>query len=217
MRLVAALALTLAAIPALAFTPDRAALMVDAVRANGCSLTGEQAEGALAPLGLDGIEVQSFVDTLFAAELVTISDDEETLSLSAGLCAATDAEALAMITAAFEAEESSIEPWRPEFTATRGAEYTRAIRAAGCSLSESNAADVLMPLGFTPTESRDIASLLLDSGHAVAVDDGQRFSLSSEFCAADPAGDEAVIAALLDGWDDDPSDIDIHFERGADQ
>lgn len=217
MKIAAALVLSLAATPALAFTPDRAAILVDAIRDMGCSMNAAQAQVALPPLQLDPIEVQTFVDNLFLEGLATISDDQDTLSLSEPLCAATGEAALALITAAFEAQEPSIEPWQPDFTAARGAEYTGAVRAAGCSLTEANAADVLVPLGFTPVESRDIASVLLDSGHALADDEGQRFSLSPEFCAADPAGDEAVIAALLADWVDDPSDIDIHFERGADQ
>ena len=215
MKLATALALTLAASPALAFTPDRAALMVDAVRANGCALRGDQAEGALAPLGLDGVEVQAFVDTLYGAELVTVSEDLQTLSLSETLCAATGEESLALITAAFEAQELSLEPWRPTFTAERGADFVAAVRGAGCSLTEETAAQVLPPAGFTPDDSRDVVTVLLDGGLAEVSPDAQSFGLTAAFCAADPAGDVAAVAAILNTWD--ATRPEIILERGADQ
>lgn len=215
MKLAATLALTLAASPALAFTPERAALMVDAVRANGCALRGDQAEGALAPLGLDGAEVQAFVDTLYGAELVTVSDDLQTLTLSDALCAATGEESLALITGAFEAQELSLEPWRPEFTAERGAEFLGALRGAGCQLTEETAEAVLPPLGFTQSDSRDIVTVLMDGGLAELSGDGASLILNPDVCAADPAGDVAAIAAILDGWD--ASRPEVHIQRGADQ
>lgn len=205
----------LAASPALAFTPDRAALMVDAVRANGCALRGDQAEAALGPLGLDGVEVQAFVDTLFGADLVTVSDDLQTLTLSEPLCAAEGEASLALITAAFEAQELSLEPWRPDFTAERGAEFVAAVRGAGCTLTEETAAQVLPAAGFSPDDSRDVVTVLIDGGLGEVSADAQSFGLTEAFCAADPAGDLAAVAAILDGWD--ASRPEVIIQRGADQ
>lgn len=215
MKLAAALALSLAASPALAFTPERAALMVDAVRANGCALRGDQAEGVLAPLGLDGVEVQAFVDTLYGAGMVTVSEDSQVLILSVSLCAANAEDSLAYVTAAFEAQEASLEPWRPEFTAERGAEFVAALRGAGCTLTEDTAAQVLPAAGFTPDDSRDVVTVLLDGGLAEISDDGQTLALTADLCAADPSGDAAAVAAILNTWD--ATRPEITLQRGADQ
>lgn len=214
MRVVLTLALGLAASPVLAFAPERAGLMVDAIRANGCSMTGEQAEGALAPLGLGGDEVQVFVDTLFGAEMVTMSEDNQTLFLVPTLCEAPPDVSMAMIVFAFQAQETSLEPWRPEFTAERGAEFIGALRGAGCSLTEESAATVLVPLGFTPSESRDIVSVLIEGGLGQVSDDGASFGLSPQFCAADPAGDVPELTAILSGWET-PEMPDVIIQRGV--
>lgn len=217
MRFVLALGFALAASPALAFTPDRAAMMVDAVRANGCAMTGEQAEGALAPLGLDGIEVQMFVDTLFGAGLVTMSDDMEELRLSEALCAATGEESLALIVGAFEMQDTALEAWRPTFTPERGAEFIAALRGAGCSLTEAGAAEVLVPLGFTPEESRDVVTVLIESEMAGIDDEGVALTLSEALCAADPATDTPTLAAILAAWDETHPAGEVHIQRGGDQ
>ncbi|MCB1411048.1 MAG: hypothetical protein KDK22_16760 [Rhodobacteraceae bacterium] len=206
MRLVLVSALVLAAAPAAAFTPERAAMMVDAIRANGCSMAGDQAEEALSPLGLNGTEVQAFVDTLYGADLVSLSADMSVLSLSETLCAADSAASLALITAAFQDQEASLEPWRPDFAPERGAEFVGAVRGNDCTLTEDSAAALLPPLGFSPADTRDIVAVLIDGGLAQVNDEGTELSLSPEFCAAEPAGDAAALAALIDGWDDSHPD-----------
>jgi hypothetical protein len=45
--------------------------------------------------------------------------------------------------------------------------------------------------------------------------DAQTFGLTPAFCAADPAGDLAAVAAILDGWD--ASRPEVIIQRGADQ
>ncbi len=197
-----ALAMILLAAPASAFTPDRAALMVDAVRANGCTMEGEAAEGTLAPLGLDGVEVQAFVDTLFGAGLVSLSDDLNTLTLSDDLCAAEGAASLALITAAFEAQESAIQAWRPDFTPERGAVFIAVVRAADCTLTEEAAQDLLPEQNFTPAETRDIVTVLVTSGVAEVAEDGSALSIATELCSADPAGDAEIVALALQAWAD---------------
>jgi hypothetical protein len=211
------LALSLAAAPALAFTPDRAALMVDAVRANGCAMTSEQAEGALAPLGLDGVEVQMFVDTLYGAGLVTMSDDMEELLLAPQLCEAAAEESLALIVGAFEMQDTALEPWRPTFTPERGAEFIAALRGVGCSLTEAGASDVLVPLGFSQMESRDVVTVLIDSQLAGMDDQGVALTLSDALCAADPATDVPTLAAILAEWDETHPPGEVHIQRGGDQ
>ncbi|MCB1345668.1 MAG: hypothetical protein H6900_11205 [Rhodobacter sp.] len=212
MRLVLGSVLLLAAAPASAFTPERAAMMVDAIRANGCSMAGDQAEEALSPLGLNGTEVQAFVDTLFGADLVSLSADMSVLTLSEGLCAAEGDAALAMITAAFAAQEATLEPWRPDFAPERGAEFVGAVRGNDCTLTEESASDLLPPLGFSPADTRDIVAVLIDGGLAQVNDDGNALSLSPEFCAAESAGDAAALAALIDGWDDRHADANSQPE-----
>lgn len=199
-----ALALTLATVaaPALGFTPERAAVMVDALRGQGCTLHGDQAETVLAPLGLEAVEVQVFVDTLYGAGLVTLSDDQMVLSLSEALCAAEGEASLAMITEAFAEQEAALTAWRPEFSPELGASFSAAVREGGCALTDENAADVLMPLGISPAQSRAIVTVLVDGGLASVTEDAQVFTLSEAFCAADPAGDASAFAALLAAWDE---------------
>lgn len=221
MRIAAALGLCLVAAPALAFTPERAALMVDAVRANGCMMTGDQAEGMLAPLGLGGDEVQAFVDTLFGGELITLSEDFDTLTLSEALCAVEGDESLALITAAFVAQEAEMGPllevWRPGFTAERGAEFVGAVRGAGCILTEEAAAQVLPPLGIGPEESREVVTVLIDSGLGAVSEDGLTFSLTEDFCVADAAGDAPALAQILTDWEANHPAPEVHIQSGGDQ
>jgi len=172
-RIAAALGLCLVAAPALAFTPERAALMVDAVRANGCMMTGDQAEGMLAPLGLGGDEVQAFVDTLFGGALITLSEDFDTLTLSEALCAVEGDESLALITAAFVAQEAE--------------------------------------------ESREVVTVLIDSGLGAVSEDGLTFSLTADFCAADAAGDAPALAQILTDWDANHPAPEVHIQSGGDQ
>lgn len=200
MRLTAALCLALLPLPAMAFTPDRAALMVDAIRANDCALSGEQADGVLTPLGLDPIEVQSFIDVLYVAGLFELSDDDMILSLSPALCSVEGEASLALITEAFGAQDSDLVAWRPDFAPERGAELIGVVRGMDCAMSTDQAAEALPPLGFDPIETRDIVSVLVETAAASLSEDRSVLSLGADLCAADPAQDAATMAALIDLW-----------------
>lgn len=190
----------LAATPASAYTPERAGMLVDALRANACSMTADEAPDALGPLGLDPIEVQMFVDVLYAAELVSISDDQQVLALSEPLCAATGDAAMAMIVAAFEAQEAELQPWSPDVDPETGALMVDAIRRNACAMSDTQAAETLPELGISPELSRDLVALLLDMELASISDDGFVLRLEPALCAANPAADAATIAAALEAW-----------------
>lgn len=195
-----ALILTVIATPLAAFTPERAAMMVDAVRAQDCTLNGSQAEAIFAPLGLDPMEVQSFVDILFASGLVEISGNGEQLTLSPGLCAADAEGSLARVSAAFAQEESTLTPWRPEVSPEQGALMVGALRGNNCVMSDEDAARLLPDLGFTPSSARDVAAVLVSGELAsIGAEDGV-FALSEAFCAADPAGDVAALTEIIDNW-----------------
>jgi hypothetical protein len=197
-----ALLLTLAAAPASAFTPERAGMMVDAIRANGCAMSGAEAPEALGPIGLEPVEVQAFVDTLYAAGLVSLSDDMQTLNLTPLLCEAEGDAAMAMIVQAFEAQEAQIERWLPEFSPERGAELIAALRDTDCMLTDERAQEVLPPLGFTPVEVRDIVAVMVDGELASVSDDGAELRLSESVCAGDPAADAAALATLIATWEE---------------
>ena len=209
------LILSLLAAPALAFTPDRAALMVGAIRANDCALSSEQAGDALSPLGLDAVEVQAFVDTLYGAGLVSISADMSVLSLQPILCNADEDASLAMITQAFAAQETSIERWVPAFEPARGAELIATLRGLDCVLTEDAAQEVLPPLGFTPIETRDIVAVLVDGDLASVTDDGTELRLTEATCAADPATDAPALAALLADWEETHPAPEVVIEERA--
>lgn len=201
MRLLAPLLIaSLFAMPALAFTPERAGIMVDAVRANGCSMAGADAPAALEPLGLESLEVQTFVDVLFSAELVTLSEDMQTLTLSEALCASGGDAAMAMIVTAFEASETELRPWQPEFEPARAADLVAIIRGNDCSMSDQQAGEILPDQGFDPIITRDIVTLMLETDLATVRDDGLSVSLSAELCAADPATDAATLAQAIETW-----------------
>lgn len=193
---------TLVAAPVSAFTPERAAIMVDAVRAQSCTLTGEQAEAVLAPLGLDPMEVQTFVDVLFESDLVSISESGNELSLSQGLCDANADDSLAMLQAAFAvAEENALQPWRPEVDPAQGALMINAIRENACQMSDEDAANILPGLGFTPDTARDVAALLVSGELARFANDTGVFTIAETLCAADAAQDVETLTTLLAQWD----------------
>ena len=200
MRLAAALCLALVPAPLWAFTPESAALMVDAIRAQDCALSGERADEVLGPLGLEPIEVQAIVDTLYGAGLFALSDDALILSLTPDLCAAEGEGALALITAAFEAQESDLARWQPDFPPESGAELIAVVRGLGCAMTTDQAAETLPPLGFDPVLTRDIVSVMVETGNATLNDDRSALSLSPALCAADAAGDLAAMQAMIDQW-----------------
>lgn len=219
MRLAAtALIAALAATPALGFTPERAGMMVDAIRANGCAMTGEQAPGALGPIGLEPMEVQAFVDTLYAAGLVTLSEDMQTLSLVPQLCEAEGDTAMAMIVEAFQAQETRIERWTPDFEPARGALLIATLRGDDCLLTDARAEEILPAQGFTPVEVRDIVAVMIDGEMASVSEDGAELRLSESVCAGDPAADAPALATLIATWEErHPSDTEAVTEQGADQ
>lgn len=213
-----ALLLTLAATPALAYTPERAGMMVDAIRTNGCAMTGEQAPAALGPLGLEPAEVQAFVDTLYAAGLVTLSEDMATLNLAPMLCEAEGDAAMAMIVQAFQAQEARIERWLPDFAPERGAQLVATLRGEDCVLTDARAQDILPPLGFTPVEVRDIVAVMIDGEMASVTEDGAELRLSDSVCSGDPEADAPAFATLISTWDErHPSEPGAAVEPGADQ
>jgi hypothetical protein len=200
MRLAPAFVLTLLATPLAAFTPERAAMMVDAVRANDCQMAGSEAAEALSPLGLDPIEVQSFVDVLFLGELITLSEDMEVLSLAPALCEAEGDAALALIVEAFEGQETSLEAYVPIFEPETAAVLVGAVRENGCALSDGQAGEVLPPLGFVPDTARDIVTVLVEGGYAVISEDSTELRLSEALCAGAPEQDTAVMVEALAAW-----------------
>lgn len=194
------LAVGLLATPLVAFTPERAAMMVDAIRANGCAMTGDEAPAALEPLGLDAVEVQSFVDILFSSDLVTMSPDMGTLTLGEGLCAAQGEAATAMIVAAFDAVGIDLTPWTPDFDPARGADLVAIIRENDCAMSDEQAGEILPDRDFAPGITRDIVSLMIEYDLADVSPDGSAVVLSDALCGGDPAGDAAVLADALTRW-----------------
>ena len=109
--LAAALALALAA-PALAQAIDsaRAALFIDTIRQNDCAMTEEQAEASLPELGFDPAETSEYVEVLFEAGMVSLSEDMRTLILSEALCAADPGGDEARFAAALEAFDAGGPP-----------------------------------------------------------------------------------------------------------
>jgi len=205
------LASCLLAAPAAAFTPERAGIMVDAVRANDCRMSGAEAPDALQPLGLESVEVQTFVDVLFTAGLVTLSEDMEDLILAEPLCLAESDASMALIVAAFEGQEAELQPWAPDFDPARGAELIAIIRGNDCEMTDAQAGDILPDQGFGPGITRDIVTLLMETGMASVSADGSAVGLSPALCAADPADDAAVLTDALSAWNETNS------EAGGDQ
>ena len=200
MRLAAALCLALMPLPALAFTPERAALMVDAIRGESCALSGERAEEVLSPLGLDPVEVQSFIDVLYAVGLFELSDDDMILSLSPDLCEVGDAASLELITAAFVAQENDMAPWRPDFDPEMGGMLIGILREMAGAMTTDQAAETLPQRGFDPILTRDIVSVLVETGAASLNEDRSMLTLGEALCSADSAGDGAAMAALIEQW-----------------
>lgn len=111
--LTAALALFLAAGPALAGDPGRAALFIDAIRANGCAMTEAEAAETLPGLGFDQDETRLLVEVLYEATLVGFSENWDSLILAQELCEADPAQdegTYAEALAAFEAAPRGPEP-----------------------------------------------------------------------------------------------------------
>lgn len=197
MRILPALLLAALASPAWAETPERAMILIDAIRANDCAMTEAEANAALPALGLMQQETQGFIDLLFRAGLAEYSEERQALILPEAFCAASPEDALAQVTAAFDAPAISLEPWVPDFAPERGALLIGALRVNDCSMSETEAGEILSGLGLEMTETRDIAGVLAETGLAVISSDGNVLSLSDMVCSADPAGDAALAAEAL--------------------
>lgn len=193
----AALLLTVAA-PAWADTPERAALLVDAMRDNGCAMTGDEADAILPDVGLSVDEVDAAISVLYPVELVTLSGDGEALVLSDVLCAADADTSLSLITEAFDAAPV-MEPWSPQITPAEGAALIGALRDNDCTLTEAEAAETLPAAGLNMVSTRDAVAVLLQAGAVELSEDGTILRLSADLCAADPQGDVALVdQALLD-------------------
>jgi len=193
----AALLLTVAA-PAWADTPERAALLVDAMRENGCAMTGDEADAVLPGVGLSIDEVDAAISVLYPAGLVALSGDSEALVLSDALCAADAGQSLILITEAFDAAPV-MEPWSPQITPAEGAALIAALRDNACALTEDEAAETLPAAGLNMVSTRDAVAVLLQAGAVELSEDGTTLRLSADLCAADPQGDVALVdQALLD-------------------
>lgn len=198
-HILAALLLTLA-LPALADTPERAALLVDAMRDNGCAMTGDEADAVLPGLGLDVFEVELAISVLFPAALVELSEDGEALVLASSLCEADSAQSLTLISEAFDAAPM-LEPWSPQISPEQGAALIGALRDNGCALSEDQAGSVLPALGLDMALTRDAVAVLMDAGTVGLNEDGTILRLDEAVCAADSAGDVELMTLALDDFD----------------
>ncbi len=193
----AALLLTVG-LPAWADTPARAALLVDAMRDNGCAMTGDEADAVLPGMGLSVDEVDAAISVLYPAMLVMLSDDGEALVLSEALCAADADTSLTLINEAFDAAPV-MEPWSPQVTPAEGAALIGALRDNDCVLTESEAAETLPAAGLSMVSTRDAVAVLLQAGAVELSEDGTILRLSAGVCAADPQEDVALVdQALLD-------------------
>lgn len=199
----AALLLAFAA-PALADTPERAALLVDAMRDQGCAMTGDEADAVLPGVGLSVEEVDVAISVLYPAALVTLSGDGEALVLSEALCAADADASLTLITEAFDAT-AVMEPWSPQVTPAQGVALIGALRGNDCALTEGEAAETLPALGLDMAATRDSVAVLLQAGAVALSEDGGTLRLSAETCAADPAGDAALVDQALADYAAPPS------------
>jgi len=194
MRFLSAFLLFALAAPALAETPERAMIFVEAVRANDCAMTEAEANQVLPGLGLGMDEVQGFIDLMFRAGLADYDEERQAVVMPSAFCAASPEDALAQITAAFDEPAMSLLPWMPDFEPARGALLIGALRDNDCTMTGTEADEILPRLGLERTETRDIAGVLLEAGYAVISSGGDVLSLSDAVCAADP-GDDALIAA----------------------
>jgi hypothetical protein len=177
--------------------PPATVAFVNVVRANDCAITEAQAEALLPAAGLDFDDARAAAALLNRGPLFTIDGDGETLRLVADLCAADAATTLALLTAAAEAPDRvQVLSLQDRIDPDAGARLVGAIRAEGCALTEARADAVLPPLGFQPETVQDLVALMLDAGLA-GLDASTGLSLSATLCAADPAGDRAVIEGAL--------------------
>jgi len=189
------LTLTLAA-PALADTPEHAAIFVDAMRDNGCVMTGAEADAVLPGLGLSVFEVEGAISVLFPAQLVALSEDGEALLLSEALCAADAGQSLTLISDAFDSVPV-LEPWSPQVSPVQGAALIAALRDNGCAMTEDEAAELLPGLGLDMALTRDAVGVLLDAGVVTLSEDGGTLRLNAAVCAADPDDDALLFAEAL--------------------
>jgi hypothetical protein len=79
--------------------PDRAALLIETIRANGCAMTEDEVEPILVGLDYDAAEAQAIVAVLLEADAVGF-DEDWNIFLSEDLCAADPAQDAAFFAAA---------------------------------------------------------------------------------------------------------------------
>lgn len=193
-----ALALLVAATPAVAVTADEAARVIAAVRAAGCSMDEVTADRVFDPMGIERPATADVVTVLEAAGLASVSTDGSVLTLAPALCTADPAgDAAAWAAAEAVALEEPGEPAGP----VRAARFIAAIRANGCRMAEAEAASRLGPMGFTADETLGYVDVLVAAGQAVLSEDFEELRLAEALCAADPAADAATYAAALAAWE----------------
>lgn|GEM_PF-1628609 len=201
MKLWPIIALACMALPALADTPERAAMLVQAMRDNGCAMNGNEADATLPALGLTPDEVQVSISVLYPAGLVVPSEDDgNALSLAPQLCDADEEQSQALIAEAFDVAPT-IEPWAPDVTPAQGGALIGALRDNDCALTETQAGQALPELGLGMAASRDAVAVLTEAGIVGLNDDRSLLRLDDAICAADAEDDESVMARALAGLD----------------
>lgn len=188
-------ALVLAVGPALAATPDRLALFVDALRDNGCSMTEAEADAQLPALGLTIPEVVEAVTLLSLVEAAVFTE-AGALVLAPDWCEGADS--LTLIEAAL-ADAPDLEPWEPAFTPEQGAVFVAAVRDNGCTMTEDQAGDILPPLGLTMTVTRDVVNVMFAGGLAAIAPDGT-LMLSPMLCEGDAAADAETLRSAREDF-----------------
>ncbi len=189
----ALLALLAPAAPAAAVTPERAALVIGAIRDYGCRMDEEPADRLFDPMGIPRSDTADIVAVLESAGLASVSPDGGTVTLSQELCAADPAEDAATYAAA-EAAAEAADGGEP---AERAARFIAAVRDNGCAMTETEAATGLAAMGFTADETVGYVEVLLEAGLVTLSDDFQQLRLAEALCAADPAADAAAFATAL--------------------
>jgi hypothetical protein len=138
-------------------------LVLDLFRANGCSMTQDGMEGALAGMGYTREEsevLRAPFAAMIAAGDVILSDDEQTATLSDDVCQVNRAET----------------PFDPR------AVVTAALADNGCRLTEDQGAAVLPDYGLSIDDSEPVVEAMIADG--VAIFSGGELVLAPSVCRA---------------------------------
>ncbi len=142
---------------------------------NGCVMTTRQSEAILPRVGVELQEVRLLMEAMLSAGEVSLSPDETTVHLDAGIC--SKYKGLSDIMAAALPQKPA--PKSPEEIRR---EFLAYMVSVNCAITRSEAQNELPRAGFNAADIRPIIQALLKSGDAEMTGEDDLLTIKPEVC-----------------------------------